>query len=327
MATRTAFIILFLAIIRALSFPSHSLREIYRFPNGTWVENIAVRPNGNILVALVNTPELGEITPSTISNCDPARLVYHFKGADSVNGITKLSPDTYAVIASNSVWKVDLKVHEKPVKPIRIAKLPAGTLNGMATLDNDRLSVVISDSQLGLVWRLNTQTGNYTVIHQDETMEPNDDLGLMLGINGLRIVNSYLYYNNSPRRIFCRVHIDGSTGEALGPYEIIAHDVLADDFAISSDGVAYLAGLTDNVVIKVFPNGSHKVIAGSRNSTDLMTATSAALGKPVDGHKILYVTTGGESEHPVNTTDTRGGKVMALSIGLEGQGKLTALGY
>lgn len=318
MAPGMAFIIFLLTVVRAFDLSSCSLREVYRFPNGTWVENIVVRPNGNILVALVNTPELWEIIPSAPSDCNLAQLVYHFDEADSVNGITELSPDTYAVIASNSVWKVDLSAYEKASEPIRIAALPAGTLNGMATLDDERVSVAISDSRLGLVWRLNTHTGNYTVIHQDKTTEPNDDLGLMLGINGLRIANSYMYYNNSPRQIFCRVLIDESTGEALGPYEIITHDVLADDFAVTSDGVAYLAGLTNNVVIKVFPNGSHEVIAGSRDSTDLMTATSAAFGRPVNGQNILYVTTGGESEHPINTTNTRGGKVMALTIDLEG---------
>jgi hypothetical protein len=100
----------------------------------------------------------------------------------------------------------------------------------------------------------------------------------------------------------------------LGPYEIIANDVLADDFAVKPNGVAYLAGLVDNVVTQVFPNGSHKVIAGSLDSKDLMTATSAALGKSLEGRDILYVTTGGESEHPVNNTDTRGGKVMLLAL-------------
>ncbi|KAJ5632208.1 hypothetical protein N7490_008547 [Penicillium lividum] len=303
------FIIFSFTAIRALSL-SPTLHEVYRFPNGTWVKNIAVRPNGNILVSLVNTPELWQITPSAQPGLYPAQLIHHFDGASSVNGITQLSLDKYAVIASNSVWKVDLSAQSS--KPIQIATLPAGTLNGMATL-NER-SVAISDSQLGLVWSLDTQTGDYTVIHRDETMAPNDDLGLTLGINGLRIRNGYMYYNNSPRRIFCRVSIDAHAGEALGPYEIVAQDVLADDFAVGSNSVAYLAGLTDDVVTKDFLNGSHTVIAGSKDSKDLMTATSAAFGQPFNGHDILYVTTGGESEHPVNNTDTRGGKVMALII-------------
>jgi hypothetical protein len=314
MASGMTFIRFLLTVPGALGISaSPRLHEVYRFPNGTWVENIVVRPNGNLLVALVNTPELWEITPSTRSRCSAGHLVHHFEEADSVNGIMELSPDTYAVIASDSVWKVDLSFHQSVSEPIQIATLPAGTLNGMATLDDESRSVAISGSQLGLVWRLNTHTSDYSVIHQDETMAPTDELGLMLGINGLRIMSGYLYYNNSPQRMFCRVHIDGHGGGALGPYETIAHNVLPDDFAVNPSGVAYLVGLTDNVVTKVFPNGSHKGIAGSLDSKDLMTTTSAAFGKPLNGGGFLYVTTGGESEHPVNNTDTRGGKVMALA--------------
>lgn len=100
----------------------------------------------------------------------------------------------------------------------------------------------------------------------------------------------------------------------MGFYEVISRDVLADYFAISSNGVGYLAGLTENIVTRVFANGTHEVIAGALNSTKLMTATSAAFGRTKNDYQILYVTTGGESEHPVNRTGIKGGKVMALSI-------------
>lgn len=309
-------ILICLALAQALGL-SHNpnIREIHRFPNGTWVENIAAHPSGNLLVTLVNTPELWEVVPSTGPGNSSAQLVHHFAQADSVNGIAELLPNVYAVIASNSVWKVVyMSNHENVPAPAHVAKLPAGTLNGMAALDDGARSVAISDSELGLVWRLDTHTGNYTVIHQDDTMAPTDDLDLQLGINGLRIGNGYLYYNNSPKRIFCRVRIDGSTGEALGPYEVVSRDVMADDFAIGPHGVGYLAGLIDNVVTRVFPNGTHNVIAGAHGSKELMTATSAAFGRTQSDYRTLYITTGGESEHPVDNTSTRGGKVMALSV-------------
>ncbi|KAK4866185.1 hypothetical protein LT330_008526 [Penicillium expansum] len=290
-----------------------NLREIYRFPNGTWIENIAVRPNGNLLVADLSTAELWEIDPSIPSGPSSAHLVHHFEGAEDADGITELSPDIYAVIASNSVYTVDLRTHENAPKSVLIAKLPAGYLNGIAAL-GDGNAVAITDSQLGLIWRLDIRTGNYSVIHQDETMAANNDMGLLLGVNGLKIVKDYMYYTNSPKRIFCRVRIDIHTGHALGPYEIISHDTRGDDFAIGPRGVAYLAGLIDNVVTKVFPNGSHEIIAGSKNSTELMTATSAAFGRRRGDRNVLYITTGGETRLPVNNTSTRGGKIMALSV-------------
>jgi sugar lactone lactonase YvrE len=302
-----------LSFMQTLCLPqSSSIHEIYRFPNGTWLENIAVRPNGNLLVADMITAGLWEIAPSTPTSI---RLVHHFDEAEDVDGITELSPDTYAVISSNSVWKIDMSSHDDPPKTIRIAKIPAGFLNGIATLDEGR-AVAISDSQLGLVWCLNIQTGNYIVLHRHETMEANSDLGMLIGVNGLKILHDFMYYSNSPKRIFCRVRIDTRTGRALGPYEIVGHNKLADDFAIDPQGVGYLASLTDNEITRVFPNGSHEVVAGSKDSRDLMTATSAAFGRTESDRHVLYVTTGGETKHPVNDTASLGGKVMAVSMDL-----------
>lgn len=59
--------------------------------------------------------------------------------------------------------------------------------------------------------------------------------------------------------------------------------------------------------------GSHGVIAGSKDSTDLMTTTSAAFGRTQRDHNVHYITTGGETKLPVNGTSTGGAKVMALS--------------
>ncbi|KAJ5951356.1 uncharacterized protein N7479_009769 [Penicillium vulpinum] len=289
---------------------SPNLREIYRFPNATWVENIAVRPNGNLLVADLSTAELWEIDPSTPGS---AHLVYHFDGAEDADGITELSPDIYAVIATNSVWTIDLTSDETAPKATLIAKLPAGALNGIAALDEGN-AVALTDSSLGVIWYLNIRTGAYEVIHQDETMAANTDMGLLLGVNGLKVVNDYMYYTDSPKQIFCRVRIDTHTGRALGPYEVISRNTLGDDFVIGPHGVAYLAGLVGNVVLKVYPNGDHEVIAGSANSTDLMTATSTAFGRTYKDRNVLYITTGGESRLPGNDTSIRGGKIMALTV-------------
>ena len=290
-----------------------SLHEIYQFPNGTWIENIAVRNNGNILVTLANAPELWEVISTTKREANQARLVHNFTRAEMTTGITELASDVFAVATPDSVWKVDLNDHGKRV-PTRLATLPAGNLNGMATLNRESGTVVISDSQAGLVWRLDTNTGNYTVILKDETMAANTKEGLLLGINGIQVHGDYVYYVNTPERLFCRIPVDLMTGQAVGATEIISRNAIADDFAISDQGVVYLAGLRENVAIQLFANGTQKVVAGSRNSTTLMTATSAAFGCGLRS-SVLYITTGGETDHPTDSTASRGGKVMALALG------------
>ncbi|KAJ5420173.1 hypothetical protein N7465_002692 [Penicillium sp. CMV-2018d] len=146
----------------------------------------------NLLVADLSTAELWEIDPLIPSS---AHLIHHFDGAEDADGITELSPDIYAVIASNSIYTIDLRDENTPK------------------------SSAITDSQLGLIWCLDIRTGQYSVIHPDETMAANPDMGLLLGVNGLKITDDYMYYANSSKRIFCRVRIDMHTGGALGPYE------------------------------------------------------------------------------------------------------------
>lgn len=311
MSPKMAHILLSLVIILFASIAnSFHLHEAYQFPNGTWVENIAVQSSGNLLVTFASNPELWEVIPSAQPGATQARRLHHFPNAEMATGIAELEQDVYAVITPNTVWKVDLKNGTKKT-PTRIATLQsARSLNGMAVLNSDTRTLAISDSEAGLVWRLDTNSGNYTVILRDETMAANTKEGVLLGINGLRVHNGHVYYVNTPERLFCRIPVNTTTGRATGPREIISQGALADDFAISRQGVGYLAGLTDHVITRVLANGTQEVIA---NSSALMSATSGAFGR-LDGSDVLYITTGGETSHVVNNTSSRGGKVLALSL-------------
>ncbi|KAE8415037.1 hypothetical protein BDV36DRAFT_298450 [Aspergillus pseudocaelatus] len=296
----------------ALAVPtslSPRLRDVYQFPNGTWLENIAVRSNGNVLVTAFNKAQLWEINPFNGTNSRHARLIHQFQYPGTLTGITEIDQDVFVTIASNSLCKVDLRMPEPVVNSINIT-IPAGTLNGMATLNDS--SLAISDSSLGLIWRVDIERGIYDIMIRDNTTATSTALGPRLGVNGIRVLDGYLYYVNSPQRSFYRVRLDES-GRISGQPETVAQGVLADDFAVTSSG-AYLAGLTDNVITNVSPNGKAHVVAGGRNSTAVMTATSAAVGRTKLDGNVLYITTGGETLEPVNNTDHKGGKVVALKL-------------
>lgn len=308
-------LLLFPTVAGAYRFPSRNIHNVYQFPNGTWVENIAVRSNGNLLVTLVDTPELWEINPFEQSRDAAATLIHHFDGMPSMTGITEIEPDVFAVGSPQTLWRVDFMSAQAPAVS-EIATLPkALNLNGMATLDAARGLVLVADSMLGVVWRINVYTGEHAIVLEDaRTMAPNTYLGPLVGIDGLRILGDYVYYNNCPRRLYCRVRIDPVTATAVGSYELISNNTMADDFALSPQGVGYLAGLIDNVITKVHSNGTHQVIAGAANSTDFAGATSAAFGRTELDRDVLYVTTGGASGIPVLSNFFEGGKIMALRL-------------
>ncbi|KAJ9655171.1 hypothetical protein H2201_008868 [Coniosporium apollinis] len=295
-----------------------SSTTVYQFPNPTWLENLAVRSNGEILVTVINPADLYKVdvrrTPAT------ATLLYSFTGLNTTTGITEVTPDVFAVVVGNyslatgtvtprsfSVWEVDLRSHEPAIS--KIADLPeAALLNGMTTLSSRKGTILISDSGLGVVWRLNTRTGEYAVVLDDKTTRPVPGAELQIGINGIRRLRDYLYFVNLGRALFCRVRIDLQTGTAIGPYEIIATGLVGDDFDITKDGTAYVTGVISNVVWRVTPDGTVTVVAGN-----LTGPTSAQFGRTKDKNTLYVVTSGAMiTPDPINVTFAEGGKVVAL---------------
>lgn len=301
-------------------------RTVFQFANGTWIENIAVRRNGDLLVTLIDRPELYLIDPQHGS----ARRIGDFEEAEALSllGITETAPDVFAVVAGNfsisaatsipktySVWQVDFNRGGRCDKISEIEDIPeASFLNGMTTLTGRKDNVLISDSVKGAVWRVNTRTGVYEIVLEDETMKPVPGTPVELGINGIRVRGDHLYYINAFRGLFCRVKIDLLTGAALGPYEVLATDVTGDDFAFSKEGNAYVAANFRNELLRVDSRGETSLVAGGPNSTLIPGPTSAAFGRGRWDQNTLYVTTAGGQGAPVGGFYTEGGKVEAFDI-------------
>ncbi|KAM3500313.1 hypothetical protein MY10362_006509 [Beauveria mimosiformis] len=249
---------------------------VYQFENGTWVENIAVRANGNLLVTLIDRPELRQTGPE---------------------------PETWAV------WKADFSGGEE-ANVSKVADIPEAVfLDGMVTLDAEAGTVLVGDAAEGVIFRLNTKTGEYALVQRDESFRPPVDAALPVGLNGIRISENYLYYVNTFNPLYGRVPIDNVTGEATGPYERISTGVPADDFALDANKTAYVAGGVANVVTKIELNGESTVIAGNLNSSFVAAGTATVFGRTRKDEHVLYVTTGGASEAPVNGTFSEGGKI------------------
>ncbi|MCJ1479895.1 hypothetical protein MMC06_000049 [Schaereria dolodes] len=322
-------------VVNAASIPhldvAHpSIRDVWRFPNGTWVENIAARPNGQLLVTLISSPEIYQVDP--FETHKPA-LIYRFPDVLSALGIAEIGPDVFAVIAGNfslktasstsasySVWRVDMRgCNSRPdgtiVSPVIVTKITdipeAQFLNGMTLLDRKTASVLISDSGAGVVWRLDTDTGAHKVVLNDPSMKPEPGAVVAIGINGIHILNSTVYFTNTFKGLFVRVPVD-LDGMAAGPYDIVAHNGFGDDFALDNAGNAYVTH--DNAIQKITPAGAVTIIAGNLNSSVLAEDTSAAFGRTRADRSILYVATAGGILAPINGTYIEGGKVVALNI-------------
>ena len=217
---------------------------IYEFSSQR-LENIAARSNGHLALTVVSSPQLYDLDPSASS--PSPNLLHQFPDATSLAGIAEYSPDVFAVVVGNqsslglgvagsfSVWSVNLNTPEATVH--QITKIPgAEALNGMTYLGSD--TVLIADSSLGAVWKVNVITGAYSIAIQDSHFANSTTAR---GVNGIHAVGGDLYFTNSAQESYGRVSISDD-GSAAGDVELFDVPAAAyDDFAIDTEGNAWIA--------------------------------------------------------------------------------------
>ncbi|KAF9894519.1 hypothetical protein FE257_006403 [Aspergillus nanangensis] len=336
------FLCLILGTTHAAAFPTTEtpISTIYQFEKGSWLENLAVGPtDDSILATRVDGPYLYRIhLPANPHANASTELVHTFSHFQSLAGITEYEPNAFAVIAGNlsltdlapgnfSIYSVRFPNdppphHHHPVVQ-KITDLPNSQffLNGMTTLatceeGEEESTVLFCDSLTGRVYRLSPQTGIYGLVLEDSTMKPSQPGNL--GVNGIRTVtighDTYLYYDNSDTTTINRVRIDPATGRATGPYTTLARGHFADDLVFDHEtGDVYVAAQKDNVLVRVTPDGHEAVVAGAPDRLTVAGPTSAVFGKGRQS-RTLYVTTTGGSAAPINGTLTEGAKLMAFQV-------------
>ncbi|KAK3994475.1 hypothetical protein QBC44DRAFT_236251 [Cladorrhinum sp. PSN332] len=289
-----------------------SIRNIYTFPNNTFIENIAVRSNSNLLITSMSVPELFSIDP-TVAN-PTASVIHTFTNITGIAGIAETKPDVFALVTATwdlantraypgtlAVWTADLTKRSKPPVIRLLTYIPNTTIiNGLTAHPFNPRLLLGADSAIGAIWRIDLVTGNHEIAFSSPLFTPTGTApGTHLGINGLRASGRHLYFTNSAQGLFGRVAIDRN-GNKVGDVEIISNstgDVIYDDIALALDGgnkksSAWIASHPDYAVQVNLATGSQRVVKDSRK---LLNPTSAAFGRgSAREKKTLYVTNGGE---------------------------------
>jgi sugar lactone lactonase YvrE len=304
--------------------PQLPTQVIHQFPVPTWIENIAVRSNGDLLLTLLTSPELYLVKPS-----DPkeAILVHKFEAVSVVTGIIEAKDDVFYVAAGNyslttfqsevgsySIWEVDFHGFSKDSKASikKIAHLPeAGLPNGLELLSKEDGTILVADSTVGVVWKVHVNDGKVEKLVDVEELKAPAPPALPLGANGIKIRDGYLYWSNTGLQLFSRVKIDGE-GKTTGPVETLQRDLVIDDFVFDKKGNAWLTTHGLNTLLVVTATGEVVTAAGSIDQLTVAGGTACQFGRTSsDEHTLYFVTTGAMSA-PVNGKEVEGGKVVAI---------------
>ena len=304
---------------------SDPVSVVFEFNTTAILENLAVRQNGHLLLTATSAPHIYYLNPSA-SN-PQAKLIQEFPNASSVTGIDEVREDFFVVAVGNfstsnflgvtgsfSVWSVDFNENSSQGKKTKIADIPeAEALNGLTSLESAADLVLISDSRLGAIFRVNITSGAYDMVQQHALYSIFPNPNATLGINGIKAYGEALYWVNTAQQIYGRTPID-KTGNATAEPSVIAHappDAFAfDDLVLNWAGSAYIATHAD-AVTQVALDGRQRTLKGASLKSVIQQPTSLAWGRgSLAANKTLYIVGAGDLE--TTDPDKRWGRWLRL---------------
>lgn len=308
---------------------------LYQFPNGTWIENVAVRSTNSLLLTLVTTPDLYALDPSS-PNPQP-ELLHTFHNATALFGIAEYAPDIFAVVAGNyslpgsmtegsfALYKVDFSSEECAKNPgakprvSLLAPVPeAASINGICTLSTAGGKLLLADITRGQVFSFDPHTRKTVLV-----VPPTNPLVKVassafgtVGVDGLRTFDDHLYAANLGTGILGKLAINADGTPQAGSELIViaraADGTNWDDLVVDDVGTVYAVTSSGNTVVRVRPGGEQEVIAGHPDSMEIDEPTAVALSRGDMKNEKLFVVTGGGALAPGN--EIVGGQVLAVDL-------------
>lgn len=301
--------------------PEVTLTPVAYFPEKYFLENLAVRADGSVLITAVLQKKLWIVPNAQSDSMVSPELLHRFDHL--ITGIVEVEPDVFVISLSDGYT-----THESHLVRIDLGGWTPGeqvspeiiftfddrvrALNGSCLLGPGVMAV--ADCFAGLIWRVDlgegarSATARVWLAHDTMADDPDSEVAPppQPGVNGVRYGarTGYLYYTSTAQKVFMRVPVDPATLDPAGAPEFVAAIDNADDFCVDEDaGFAYVtrhrANTLDRVPLKPRHGSEVRHVAGDPFDEVLVGPSSAAWGRgPGDHGRVAYVTTDGGTTAP-----------------------------
>ncbi|MFC5833487.1 hypothetical protein [Nonomuraea insulae] len=301
--------------------PEVTMIPVAYFPEKYFLENLAVRADGSVLITAVLQKELWIVPDAPSDSMVSPILVHRFD--HPITGIVEAEPDVFVVNLTEGyttheshLVRIDLNgwTPGEPVSPEVIFTFDdrVRALNGSCLLGPG--VIAIADCFAGLIWRVDlgtdarSATAQVWLAHDTMADDPDSEVAPppQPGVNGVHYGarTGHLYYTSTAQKVFMRVPIDLVTLAPVGGAEFVAAIDNADDFCVDEDaGFAYVTRHRANTLDRVplLPRHGSEVrhLAGDPFDEVLVGPSSAAWSRcPGDHGRVIYVTTDGGTTAP-----------------------------
>lgn len=301
--------------------PAVALTPVAYFPEKYFLENLAVRADGSVLITAVLQKELWCVPNPELGAEVPPVLVHTFE--HPVTGIVEVDPDVFIVSMTEGYTS-----HESHLARIDLTAWTPGdpvtaeiiftfddrvrALNGSCLLGPGVM--LAADCFAGFIWRIDlgpgarSATARIWLAHDTMAYDPDSEVPPppQPGVNGVHYgpKTGYLYYTSTAQKVFMRVAVHPATLDPAGGAEFVAAIDNADDFCIDeAAGFAYVtrhrANTFDRVPLQPRHGSVVRHLAGDPYNDALVGPSSAAWSRgPGDHGRVAYLTTDGGTTAP-----------------------------
>lgn len=262
-------------------------RQVAAWEPGAFIESIAFASDGSVYVANHLAGSIDRVVDGKIARFArmpglPTGILLRPEGGLLVTGRAEGGPETLYAVSNTGDVSVLVTIPQ------------AGFLNGMTWLEAG--TVLIADSNGGVIWSIETGTGQVSQWARDPLLGHSDPTAhfpsttAYPAANGIKRFGDAIYVSNSARALILR--LDLFPGGRAGPAHIYAESLVADDFAFDEHGNLFAPTHPMQSVVRLGRDGSRRTIATPAQGLTGPTAVALA----ADGS--LYVV--GNSTLPIN---------------------------
>jgi hypothetical protein len=327
-----------------ISIEQAKLEVVAEFPKGYFLENLAIRADGSILVSAMNKSELWYI-PAPASSLPVKPVLVHTFDLMTLNIVETAEEDVFYLTASNvyttrvsHLYRLDFRGWEPgdTLRPQLLLEFPEPKvgLNGSCLVAPN---VLLAAGATSLIWRVDLPTdgtpasARVWMEHDNMKMRPGEKKPEQPGVNGIRYAarSGYLYYTSTSQQLMMRVPVNQETLEPAGLPKFVAGGRYWDDFVLDEEAeIAYVTthreNTIDHVLMRADGNRAGFTVAAGNPFTETLVGPSSGVWRrgPGDYGRVAYFTTdGGTAQSPDGVSRTA--KLLLVTfprLGVESSG-------
>lgn len=278
---------------------------ISSFPVNTFLENIAIAPDGTIFVTNHEVGQIFRITPD-------GNETLHASVEGKVTGLALSSNGTLVVTGWNadSIPVISIVTADGQVETL-LKMTDAIFLNGITPLSDTQY--LTADSYRGAIWLIDIAQPLASIWLEHPLLARSNPENVIPAANGLKRFGDFLYVSNTEKMLLLRIPL--SFANEPGEPEIFVEQTNIDDFAFDVEGNLYGATHIYNSVLRITPDGSTTIIATDEQG--VIGSTSVAFGQTESDRTAIYVVMNGGMFLPP-PTGVAPAHVVRLEVGKQG---------